>query len=94
MVGQNTGAGYAEVDAAPALWINRHPSVAHFQSLFLAFEHLPVHLQEVARPFTLAALAMLVHCQDGPELAAGLRKLLKAKDCAVRQAVIDQQAVT
>ncbi|WP_246007647.1 hypothetical protein [Gordonia oryzae] len=28
---------------------------------------------------------------DGPELSAGLRKLLEAKDCCVRQAVMDAQ---
>lgn len=28
---------------------------------------------------------------DGPELTAGLRKLLEAKDCFVRQALIDQR---
>lgn len=29
---------------------------------------------------------------DGPELTAGLRKLLEAKDCFVRQAIKDQEA--
>ena len=26
---------------------------------------------------------------DGPELSAGLRKLLEAKDCLVRQSILD-----
>lgn len=28
--------------------------------------------------------------EHGPELSAGLRKLLEAKDCFVRQALLDQ----
>lgn len=40
---------------------------------------------------TLAEFA--VHnLKDGPELTTGLRKLLEAKDCLVRQAVIDRSA--
>ena len=30
---------------------------------------------------------------DGPEKSAGLRKLLEAKDCFVRQAIEDQDAI-
>jgi hypothetical protein len=35
------------------------------------------------------ALDMLSVLGDGPELSAGLRKLLEAKDCLVRQSILD-----
>lgn len=70
-----------------SLWSGRHPSVAHFEPLF-AFLHLPPHLQRVSSSFSVVAERMLTELPDGPELAAGLRKLVEAKDCMVRQAVI------
>ena len=66
----------------------RHPSVAHMLGLF-EFEHLPPHLAKVSRHFHATAYAMADTLDSGPELTAGLRKLLEAKDCMVRQAVID-----
>lgn len=55
---------------------------------FFKFRHLPDHLQAVSAPF--AALAVRVadrETRHPAELAAGLRKLLEAKDCAVRAAI-------
>ena len=51
--------------------------------------HLPEHLQEVALPFATIAysVAKLVNSSNGAEVGAGLRKLLEAKDCAVRAAL-------
>jgi len=40
----------------------------------------------VSKPFCLLALDM-VEKLEGPELTAGLRKLLEAKDCFVRAAL-------
>ena len=43
------------------------------------------------------AQEMIDRLQDGPELTAGLRKLLEAKDCFVRAALAatdDQEATT
>jgi hypothetical protein len=71
-------------------WTGRHPSVRHFEPLF-AYDHLPVHLQEISAHFHATALALLHLLEDGPELSASLRKLLEAKDCAVRQAVLDRR---
>jgi hypothetical protein len=76
----------------PAGWADRHPSVAHFRPLF-EYGHLPIHLQLISEPFANLAAHLLNQLSDGPELTAGLRKLVEAKDCAVRQAVIDR-AVT
>lgn len=71
-----------------SLWADRHTSVKHFQPLF-AYDHLPEHLQKVSKVFADAARALLRTLGDGPELSAALRKLIEAKDCAVRQAVMD-----
>ena len=51
---------------------------------YFAFEHLPPHLQEVSRPIGELAQKMASELPPGPELSAGLRKLLEAKDCFVR----------
>lgn len=72
------------------LWNHRHPGVAHFEPLF-DWEHLPPDLGLVSQGFSELATSMLVLLEDGPELTAGLRKLVEAKDCAVRQAVIDRK---
>lgn len=71
-------------------WNDRHPSVAHFAPLF-AWEHLPQHLQNVSMRFQHLAREVLDMVSDGPELTVALRKLLEAKDAAVRQAVLDRR---
>lgn len=68
-------------------WQGRHPSVAHFGPLF-GYSHLPDHLQRVSLPFSEIAVQMLGLLPDGPELSVCLRKLLEAKDCAVRAALL------
>lgn len=55
------------------------PIMKHF-----AYEHLPVHLQEVSKPIGELARQMDETLPDGAEKSAGLRKLLEAKDCLVR----------
>lgn len=72
-------------------WEGRHPSVKHFAPLF-EYDHLPVDLQEISVPFGMLAESLLTMCHDGPELSAALRKLVEAKDCAVRQRVLDRKA--
>lgn len=69
----------------------RHPGIMHLLSLF-AFDHLPPHLAAVSAPISELAYRMVDGLSDGAELSAGLRKLLEAKDCLVRQAVIDAKA--
>jgi hypothetical protein len=70
---------------------SRYSGVDHLLSLF-ASEHLPPHLAKVSREFQDIAETMAEDLGSGPELTAGLRKLLVAKDCFVRQAVIDNRA--
>lgn len=74
-----------DVDATPE---SRHPGTTHLLNLF-EYEHLPPHLQEVSKRLAEAAAYLVGLLGDGPELTTGLRKLLEAKDCFVRQAVID-----
>ena len=54
---------------------------------YFASEHLPTPLQSVSRLFQDVAGHLEVTLPDGPEKSAGLRKLLEAKDCAVRAAL-------
>lgn len=64
----------------------RHPGTVHIARYF-AYAHLPLTLRGFSQPFALAALAMIRDLPDSPELTAGLRKLLEAKDCFVRAAL-------
>jgi hypothetical protein len=54
---------------------------------YFTFEHLPLHLQEISRPFAELARKMATTLPLDPETSAGLRKLLEAKDCFVRAAL-------
>jgi hypothetical protein len=51
---------------------------------FFAYEHLPEHLQKVSAPFCILASALVATLPRNPERTTALRKLLEAKDCAVR----------
>ncbi len=62
---------------------DRHPATKHL-ARFFAYDHLPQHLQVYSRPACDLAEEMIELLPDGPELTAGLRKLLEAKDCFVR----------
>lgn len=69
----------------------RHPGTQHLLDLF-AFDHLPEPLRAISGDCCALAHGMVAQLSDGPELSAGLRKLLEAKDCLVRQRVIDLKA--
>lgn len=51
---------------------------------FFEYEHLPAKLQEISAPFSYLANDLCGKLQAGPERTVMLRKLLEAKDCAVR----------
>jgi hypothetical protein len=53
---------------------------------FFSWEHLPPDLQKVSKPFAELAQEM-AKAPRNAETSAGLRKLLEAKDCAVRAAL-------
>ena len=48
------------------------------------FSHLPAHLQLISQPFRELATTICADIDEGPERTAALRKLLEAKDAAVR----------
>lgn len=74
-----------------------NPSVAHVLQFF-EYKHLPGHLQMISKPFCELAHAMAKGdnnpesgtctfggpLPDNPEKTVALRKLLEAKDAAVR----------
>jgi hypothetical protein len=62
-----------------------HPATAQVLRFF-GFEHLPPKLQEISEPFADLAARVAVEL-EGPEATVCLRKLLEAKDCAVRAAL-------
>ena len=64
----------------------RHPAVQKLHGYF-AYDHLPPKLQRVSRHFAISADLLLKWLPDSPELTVALRKLLEAKDCAVRCAL-------
>ncbi|HEV7195029.1 MAG TPA: hypothetical protein VGN19_03745 [Pedococcus sp.] len=68
---------------------DRHPSTQHFADLF-DYEHLPAPLQGVSAKCHTLAQSMIDELGDGPELSAGLRSLLQAKDAFVRQSKKDR----
>lgn len=70
-------------DLAPG----RHQSTQQIVRWF-SYEHLPQgNPRHVSAMCAAMAVQMLAVLDDGPELTAGLRKLLEAKDCFVRAAI-------
>ena len=55
---------------------------------FFVYDHLPEHLQAISKPFAELAHKIANELPANRETAAALRKLLEAKDCAVRSALI------
>jgi hypothetical protein len=51
------------------------------------YAHLPVSLQAISKPFADLALHLRDHVDGGPERTVAFRKLLEAKDAAVRAAL-------
>lgn len=60
--------------------MNEKPSMLQF----FTYTHLPEKLQEVSRPFCELAVKLVGSLPNNVELHEALRKLLEAKDCAVR----------
>lgn len=54
---------------------------------YFEYDHLPPKLQGVSKPFCDLAHEMALELPYNPETSSGLRKLLEAKDCAVRSAI-------
>lgn len=54
---------------------------------FFAYDHLPPHLQEHSKQFAQLAQQLTATLPRNPERTVALRKLLEAKDAAVRSAL-------
>lgn len=59
---------------------------------FFAYEHLPEHLKAESRPFGEMARHIVETLPRNPERTVCLRKLLEAKDCAVRARLYKEAA--
>ena len=59
-----------------------HPSIKHVLDFF-QYDHLPVNLAQVSKPFCELAHTV-AESSDNQETTVALRKLLEAKDAAVR----------
>lgn len=60
------------------------PEPQEYLLQFFVYEHLPSHLQEISAPFSYLAHGIVEKLPRNPERTTALRKLLEAKDCAVR----------
>jgi len=56
---------------------------------FFEYKHLPEHLQAVSKPFGELAKQIVETLPSNPERTVALRKLLEAKDCAVRALICE-----
>ncbi len=63
-----------------------HPAISHVLKYF-AFAHLPPRLQEFSKPFGELAQTIAERFPDNQETTVALRKLLEAKDAAIRAAL-------
>ena len=68
----------------------RHYATTHLLNQF-RYEHLATgDMRKLSARFAQFAHWLVGELGDGPELSAGLRKLIEAKDCAVRQMMADR----
>lgn len=58
---------------------------------FFTYSHLPGELQNVSRPFSELAFEIIGALPRNPERTVALRKLLEAKDAAVRAKLQGEQ---
>ena len=58
---------------------------------FFDYGHLPEHLQVVSKPFHDLAHQLVDITPSNPERTEALRKLMEAKDSAVRSVIFKQQ---
>lgn len=58
---------------------------------FFEYEHLPEKLQQVSAPFWAMAHQIVSTLPQNPERTVALRKLLEAKDAAVRAYIAKQE---
>lgn len=59
---------------------------------FFSYSHLPPTLQQMSKPFHDLAHKLAKTASYNPEMQQALRKLLEAKDCAVRAHLMEAEA--
>lgn len=69
-------------------------SVQHTEHImqFFAYSHLPPKLQAISMPFTDMAENIIDNIPRNPERTVALRKLLEAKDAAVRAVIAKEES--
>jgi hypothetical protein len=70
------------VDSEYQKLLLNYPILKHF-----AWAHLPEPLQKISKPFCSLAVELVTMVPANAETSTALRKLLEAKDCAVRAAI-------
>lgn len=67
-------------------WEKLEPRLGNvdFTAQFFTYEHLPKELAEISSPFCNLAKHVIAVLPSNPEKSVTLRKLLEAKDAAVR----------
>lgn len=63
------------------------PPMPSYLLQFFAYTHLPESLQNISKPFGELASMIATTLPQNPEATTALRKLLEAKDCAVRASI-------
>jgi predicted kinase len=63
-----------------------NPAILHVLKFF-RYDHLPATLREASQPFAELADQVAHRNPNSPETTVALRKLLEAKDAAVRAAL-------
>lgn len=58
---------------------------------FFRYDHLPPKLAEISAPFAALARLIVTDLPRNPERTVALRKLVEAKDCAVRAALYREE---
>ena len=71
----------------PEAFNSRHPSTQHMLRVLLPNVRLQGEQAEISLQCWTLGLNMVITQEDGPELTTGLRKLLEAKDCFVRNSL-------
>jgi hypothetical protein len=61
---------------------------------FFKYDHLPDHLKAVSKPFGDLAQQIDATLPVNAESTVALRKLLEAKDCAVRSVIFTDETTT
>lgn len=72
---------------------HRHVGTQHAMRLLVPNYSLDGTAQEISEQAWVTAQKAVALLEDGPELSAGLRKLLEAKDCLVRQALLSEGVI-